>query len=110
MTNKLYQIESPDASEYWIKMIKCQDACPVHTDACGYVTAIAEGRDEDAYRMARRLTRELGLLVGQSCGAAMAAALRVAESAAPGSVLVTVFADSGEKYMSTPLWRLEGEN
>ena len=31
---------------YWMKMVKCQDACPVHTDACGYVNAIAEGRDE----------------------------------------------------------------
>ncbi len=49
MSDNLYQIQSPDATEYWIKMIKCQDACPVHTDACGYVTAIAEGRDEDAY-------------------------------------------------------------
>ena len=41
--DNLYQIQSPDATEYWIKMIKCQDACPVHTDACGYVTAIAAG-------------------------------------------------------------------
>ena len=51
--DNLYQIQSPDATEYWIKMIKCQDACPVHTNACGYVTAIAEGRYSDAYRMAR---------------------------------------------------------
>ena len=33
---------------YWMKMVKCQDACPVHTDACGYVNAIAEGRDQEA--------------------------------------------------------------
>ena len=43
MADQLYQIQSPDASEYWIKMIKCQDACPVNTNACGYVTAVAEG-------------------------------------------------------------------
>ena len=61
---------------------------------------------ETAYVFARRLTRELGLLVGQSCGAALAGALQVAEGLNEG-VIVTVFADSGEKYMSTPLWRLE---
>jgi cysteine synthase len=61
---------------------------------------------EDAYDAARRLTRELGLLVGQSCGAAMVGALRVAESLDQG-VVVTLFPDSGEKYMSTPLWRLD---
>ncbi len=58
---------------------------------------------EDAYDTARRLTREFGLLVGQSCGAAMAAARDVAESLDRG-VVVTLFADSGEKYLSTPLW------
>ena len=59
---------------------------------------------EAAYEMARRMTRELGLLVGQSCGAAMVASCKVAASLDEG-VLVTVFPDSGEKYMSTPLWR-----
>ena len=61
---------------------------------------------EVAYDVARRLTRELGLLVGQSCGAAMAGALQVAEQLDEG-VVVTLFPDSGEKYMSTPLWRLD---
>ena len=68
MTNKLYQVQAPDASEYWIKMIKCQDACPVHTDACGYVTAIAEGRYEDAYRHARA-TNPFASICGRVCGA-----------------------------------------
>ncbi len=68
MSDNLYQIQSPDASEYWIKMIKCQDACPVHTDACGYVTAIAEGRYEDAYRMARA-TNPFASICGRVCGA-----------------------------------------
>tara|TARA_A100001037_G_scaffold286918_1_gene295813 strand:- start:1235 stop:2161 length:927 start_codon:yes stop_codon:yes gene_type:complete len=58
---------------------------------------------EDAYDTARRLTRELGLLVGQSCGASMAASIEVARGLDEG-VVVTVFPDSGEKYMSTPLW------
>ena len=60
---------------------------------------------EDAYYTARWLTRDMGLLVGQSCGAAMAAALKIAETLDHG-IIVTLFPDSGEKYMSTPLWRL----
>jgi cysteine synthase B len=60
---------------------------------------------ELAYDMARRLTRELGLLVGQSCGAAVAACVDVAAELTNG-VVVTVFPDSGEKYMSTPLWKV----
>ncbi|MDA0746873.1 MAG: cysteine synthase family protein [bacterium] len=63
---------------------------------------------EDAYTMVRQLTLKLGILTGQSCGAALAGAVRVAEAAGKG-VVVTVFPDSGEKYMSTPLWRLEHE-
>lgn len=61
---------------------------------------------EDAYDAARSLTHQLGLLVGQSCGAAMVGALKVAERLDEG-VVVTLFPDSGEKYMSTPLWRLD---
>lgn len=59
---------------------------------------------EEAYLYARRLTRELGVMVGQSCGAAMAGAVQIAE-AHPDAVIVTIFPDSGEKYMSTPLWQ-----
>jgi cysteine synthase B len=61
---------------------------------------------EDAYLAARDLTRKLGILVGQSSGAALVAALRVAEEAGEG-VVVTLFPDSGEKYMSTAMWRQE---
>ena len=60
---------------------------------------------ELAYDTARRLTREFGLLVGQSCGAAMVACAEVAAELTDG-VVVTVFPDSGEKYMSTPLWKV----
>jgi len=58
---------------------------------------------EDAYEMARRLAREKGLLVGQSSGAAMVAALKVARSIERG-VIVTIFPDSGSRYLSTTLW------
>jgi cysteine synthase B len=58
---------------------------------------------EDAHRMARRLAREEGLFVGVSAAAAAAGALRVAERLAEG-VVVTVFPDSGHKYLSERFW------
>lgn len=59
---------------------------------------------DEAYAMARRLVREEGLFVGQSSGMAMAAAIRVAEEVKRG-VIVTIFADGGEKYLSTRLFQ-----
>ncbi len=64
----LVQIQPPDATDYWMRMVKCQDACPVHTDACGYVTAIAEGRYPEAYRIARA-TNPFASICGRVCGA-----------------------------------------
>jgi cysteine synthase A len=55
--------------------------------------------------MARRISREEGITCGISCGAAMAAALKVAarpESA--GKTIVVILPDSGERYLSTPLF------
>ena len=59
---------------------------------------------EEAYEMVRRLAREEGLLVGISSGAAAVAALRVASELRSG-VVVTVFPDSGDKYLSNRFWR-----
>src|SRR5690349_12046401 len=42
----------PDV-EHWKAQVKCQTACPVGTDAGRYVQLIAEGRDEEAYLVAR---------------------------------------------------------
>lgn len=63
-----YLVQAPDATDYWVRMVKCRDACPVHTDACGYVTAIAEGRHQDAYRIARA-TNPFASICGRVCGA-----------------------------------------
>ena len=68
MTDAFFQVQVPDASEYWMQMVKCRHACPVHTDACGYVTAIAEGRYETAYRIARA-TNPFASICGRVCGA-----------------------------------------
>jgi cysteine synthase B len=59
---------------------------------------------EEAYAMTRRLAREEGLLVGVSAGAAMVAALRVASELREG-VVVTIFPDSGDKYLSERFWK-----
>jgi len=68
METRLAQFEAIEGADYWIKMVKCQHACPVHTNACGYVTAIAEGRYEEAYRMARA-TNPFPSICGRVCGA-----------------------------------------
>ncbi|MEE9216070.1 MAG: cysteine synthase family protein [Anaerolineales bacterium] len=62
-----------------------------------------EVNTEDAYAMARRLAREEGLLVGPSSAAAAVAALALAEQIDSG-VIVTLFADSGLKYLDLPIW------
>ena len=58
---------------------------------------------EDAYEMVYRLSQEEGLLVGQSSGAALDAALQIARQLTHGTV-VTVFPDFGSRYMTTNLW------
>ncbi len=68
MTQTNGQFERIGGAGYWLEMVKCQDACPVHTNACGYVNAIAEGRDEDAYRIARA-TNPFASICGRVCGA-----------------------------------------
>ncbi len=57
------------------------------------------------YEMARRLPGEEGLLVGVSGAAALVGALEVAKKAAPDSVVVTIFPDSGDKYLSENFWK-----
>lgn len=61
---------------------------------------------EEAYAMVKRLAREEGLLVGISAGAALAAALKVAGRLTSG-VVVTVFPDSADKYLSDRFWEEE---
>ena len=61
--------------------------------------------DDEAKEMALRLMREEGILCGISCGAAMAAAVRLAkEPAMQGKTIVVILPDSGERYLSSMLF------
>jgi len=64
--------------------------------------------DEEAYEMARQLARKEGLFVGMSSGAAMAVAIQKAKIMKQG-MLVVIFSDNGERYLSTPLFTVEEE-
>ncbi len=61
---------------------------------------------EESYRLVKRLAREEGLLVSPSASAALAGCFRVAAQlpANAQAVIVTIFADSGEKYLSERFW------
>jgi S-sulfo-L-cysteine synthase (O-acetyl-L-serine-dependent) len=63
-------------------------------------------RTEDAFAMVRRLAREEGILAGISSGAALCACVRVAEKLRreEKAVMVTVFPDSGDRYLSERFW------
>ncbi|WP_022660740.1 cysteine synthase [Paucidesulfovibrio longus] len=65
--------------------------------------------DDIAFEYCRRLAREEGIFAGMSSGAALAASVRLAEELAAqgrGAKIVTIFPDSGERYLSTPLFSL----
>ena len=60
--------------------------------------------DDEAVEMAKRLAREEGILCGISGGTNTAAAIKLAQKLGPGKTVVTVLADTGERYFSTPLF------
>ena len=74
MDEPRYKVRLAD-HEYWREQIKCQYACPVHTDARGYVRAVAAGDYEQAYLIARG-PNPLASLCGRICGAPCEAACR----------------------------------
>lgn len=68
------RVEVP-GDAYHRRLVSCQDACPVHTDARGYVRAIAEGRFDEAYLIARG-PNPFASICGRICGAPCEAACR----------------------------------
>ena len=72
------------------------------------IDEIVKVNTDEARAMARRLAREEGILVGVSSGAATVAALRVAaREENKGKLIVVVLPDTGERYLSTPLFQTE---
>ncbi len=68
------------------------------------VDELVSVEDDRAIATARRLAAEEGIFVGISAGATVASALDVAARAEPGSVILAMLPDTGERYFSTPLF------
>jgi cysteine synthase A len=71
------------------------------------IDEVIQVTNDESFEMARRLVKEEGIMAGISCGAAMAAALKIARRPeAAGKTIVVILPDSGERYLSTPLFNV----
>jgi len=75
----------------------------------GLVDEIVPVAGADALKLARELARREGIFVGTSSGATLAAALTIARRSKPGTNIVCMLPDTGERYLSTPLFEDIGE-
>ncbi|MBA4537885.1 cysteine synthase family protein [Bacillus aquiflavi] len=66
--------------------------------------------DDEAFTRLAEIARLEGLLVGSSSGAALAASLKEAQKAKPGTNVVTIFPDSSERYISSGIYSLENKS
>jgi O-acetylserine dependent cystathionine beta-synthase len=69
-----------------------------------YFDAIHTVPDDDAFQAVKELARKEGLLVGSSSGAAFVAAMAEAKKAKKGTVIVTIFPDSSDRYLSKKIY------
>lgn len=76
-----------------------QDSIPGTLDF-SYVDEIHTIGDKESFAMARRLAREEGMLVGGSCGSAVAVAVKVARDLPAGKLMVVILPDTGKYYLS----------
>jgi len=75
----------------------------------GLIDEVMPVAGDDALALCRRLAAEEGILAGTTSGATLAAALAIARRSAPGTNIVCMLPDTGERYMSTPLFEHIGE-
>ena len=69
-----------------------------------YIDEILPINGDDALRLSRALARKEGIFVGVSAGATLAGAITVAERSEPGTNILCMLPDTGERYLSTPLF------
>ncbi len=98
----------PDSPFHGIEGLKHMESSivPGIYNASGFDTKLGI-TTESAYEYTQRLALEEGILCGQSCGCALAAAMQTAEQLAQkkqAGVIVCIFPDGGEKYLSTPVF------
>jgi cysteine synthase A len=72
--------------------------------AARYIDRIVPIAGDDAMRLSRALATQEGIFVGVSAGATLAGAIAVAEKAEPGANILCMLPDTGERYLSTPLF------
>ena len=69
-----------------------------------FVSKVLRIENAEAMRWSKELARKEGIFVGITSGATFAAALRVSEEAPAGSTILCMLPDTGERYLSTPLF------
>jgi cysteine synthase A len=72
--------------------------------AMGLVSRVITIAGADAMKYSKALAQQEGIFVGITAGATFAGALEVAKTAAPGSTILAMLPDTGERYLSTPLF------
>jgi cysteine synthase A len=72
--------------------------------AMQFIDRILRVSNSEAMRCSRELARHEGIFVGITSGATFAAALQVCAEAAPGATVLSMLPDTGERYLSTPLF------
>jgi cysteine synthase A len=70
----------------------------------GFIREVVRVPGPEAMKLSRQLATQEGIFVGISSGGTFAAALRIAEKAPKGSTILCMLPDTGERYLSTPLF------